>query len=657
MSIPMKTLTLPIETDGTKTPVEYTFVQLDSTLAVSGKAADAKATGDRLDAVEAEAEQALETKANIDGSYESMTVGNAEQLISTVNIEDSVPYIFRTSGGSADIGDREYDEIVGGTIAWNQQIPALASDNWNTQNSSVSYSNNVATITKNNSGTFGIYAKTANLFGIEGHKYFITATVNASDGGGEFLFGFQALYKTKIVSEANKDTTIATIQSAPSSQSCVLYWYGSGSGTSFTAKNYMAIDLTQLFGSTIADYIYSLETATAGAGVAWFRKLFPKPYYAYDAGTLKSVEGLSSHVMRGFNAWDEEWELGTLNETSGDNSNSSTNIRSKNYIPVIAGATYYVKTPSGVSIRVFKYGADKGFTASNYVDVSNGTITLSDDVHFLRFRTFVAYGTTYKNDICINLSWSGYRNGEYEPYKQWTYPLDSDLTLRGIPKLDANNALYYDGDTYASDGTVTRKYVIVDLGTLNWNYSSGNAFFYTNITGRAANANVVSDRYVNVGNQPDSAMASIANMSIAPINNVNGQIKIKNVSYTDAATFKTAMSGVYLVYELATPTTETADPFQSPQIVDDFGTEEYVTTGIVPVGHNTKYPANLRDKVQHLPDPTGTDGDYIIRETGEHMALVAVEAELPTLPTAEGTYKLRCTVSGTTKTLTWASDT
>ena len=64
--------------------------------------------------------ESLETKAEIDGAYESMTVGNAEQLIATTYTEDQVPYNFRTSGGSADIGNRETDMIVGGTIAWNQ---------------------------------------------------------------------------------------------------------------------------------------------------------------------------------------------------------------------------------------------------------------------------------------------------------------------------------------------------------------------------------------------------------------------------------------------------------------------------------------------------------------------------------------------------------
>ena len=54
MSRPMKTLTLPIDTGEEITPVEYTFVEVESTFTTSGKAADSKATGDRFDAVEAD---------------------------------------------------------------------------------------------------------------------------------------------------------------------------------------------------------------------------------------------------------------------------------------------------------------------------------------------------------------------------------------------------------------------------------------------------------------------------------------------------------------------------------------------------------------------------------------------------------------------------
>ena len=71
-----------------------------------------------------EAEDTLSEYAKVDGYYEEMAVGSAEQLLSTQFVEDSVPYKFRTSGGSKDIGNREYDEIVGGSIVFNQLFQA-----------------------------------------------------------------------------------------------------------------------------------------------------------------------------------------------------------------------------------------------------------------------------------------------------------------------------------------------------------------------------------------------------------------------------------------------------------------------------------------------------------------------------------------------------
>lgn len=70
-------------------------------------------------------------------------------------------------------------------------------------------------------------------------------------------------------------------------------------------------------------------------------------------------------------------------------------------------------------------------------------------------------------------------------------------------------------------------------------------------------------------------------------------MKILRTNTTKTSNFKTAMSGVYLVYELETQTTETATPFANPQIVHKEGTEEYVCETqedvIIPVGHDTMY--------------------------------------------------------------------
>lgn len=68
-------------------------------------------------------QEQMAEKANVDGYYEEMTVGDAEQLISAQFVEDNEPYLFRPTGGSSDVGNRAYlDKIVGGTVAWNQLI-------------------------------------------------------------------------------------------------------------------------------------------------------------------------------------------------------------------------------------------------------------------------------------------------------------------------------------------------------------------------------------------------------------------------------------------------------------------------------------------------------------------------------------------------------
>jgi hypothetical protein len=77
------------------------------------------------------------------------------------------------------------------------------------------------------------------------------------------------------------------------------------------------------------------------------------------------------------------------------------------------------------------------------------------------------------------------------------------------------------------------------------------------------------------------------------------------------------MSGVYLVYELATPTTETATLYTELQICDAKGAEKFIDDRNVPVpvGHNSEYVdlpnwmeqgyyKDFRDRVDY-PDDSG----------------------------------------------------
>lgn len=406
----------------------------EETARANAVSAEATAREAADDAINAE----LATKADANG-----TIASAEQLLSDKYTVDQVPYLFRPSGGSG--ADREYDEIVGGSIVWNQLC----------NGSSVTVLN--------------------------GHKYYMikggTASIGASTGSAI---------------------------------------------TGLTSGTDVVSDLTQMFGSTIADYIYSLEQATAGAGVAWFKQFFSEDYYSYDAGTMKHVEGLSAHIMR---------------------------------------------------------DADENIIGN--------------------------------------------------------YPLDDSLTLRGIPKLDSNNQLYYDGDIYSADGTVTRKYGIVDLGTLTWTLESG--LYYTTLTDRFPNGTQgggVCSKYVVYGRDTWGRLVNnLPDKNLAFTNDsAQKYVVVKDTAYATAAAFKAAMSGVYLVYELATPTTETATPFTNPQVCDPYGTEEYVTTSLVPVGHYTKYPANLRSAIERVME------------------------QVPEAPSANGTYTLKATRTSSGATYAWTAE-
>ena len=589
-------------------------------------------------------------KANVDGYYEEMTVGDAEQLVATQFVEDNKPYMLRPTGGSSDVGNRAYlDKIVGGTVAWNQQIDTSTALLTTRAGVTLSRKENGKLFLSGTAtgGTAWCIVGSVNL--VVGHKYLsksvaenVSIRVDEAETGNPAI-SFSGNLEVKTLTEPAGNAVYAPVREGERVNSEI---------------NPFIIDITQMFGSTIADYIYSLEQSQAGAGVAWFKRLFPKDYYAYNAGELLSVEGLQSHGTVGFNQWDEEWEVGSYG-SDGLPIASTDKIRTKNRISVQPSTTYYFKNGGSGNLIVFWY--DDNDTVISYEGTDDAVKTSPANAKYLRFRTN-NYGTTYNHDICINLS-DPSRNGEYEPYEKHSYPLDSSLTLRGIPKLDASNNLYYDGDEYTSDGKVKRKYGIVDLGTLNWkrkeSRTAGTYFFVTNTNSVPIYAdnsmvcNLVTPPYVTKS-AADIYYGTADDKSIGAWD--GGGVRIRDDSYTDAATFKAAMSGVMLVYKLATPTTETAEPFQHIQIVDDFGTEEFVSTGIVPVGHKTRYPANLRDKLQHLPSLASADGTYLIQQSGKQMSLVHMPAVFPEIPTEDGTYTLKTVVTGGVATLQWVAE-
>ena len=191
------------------------------------------------------------------------------------------------------------------------------------------------------------------------------------------------------------------------------------------------------------------------------------------------------------------------------------------------------------------------------VDIINllGNVVVLEDVT----GNPVSFNTSLSMTLlqCNNLI-SGYQEGSGTP---------SPTNIRNIVSfsegiLTANNNIYtftfgkniYRGYIDWLNGKVIANYVVIDLGDLNWNYTSGTPRFYTDdITDISleadftdmfcSNYDVISSG-VPFANMPDKSIKRSQS---------NTNIYIRDLDYTDVSLFTTAVTGQKLAYELATP--------------------------------------------------------------------------------------------------------
>ena len=537
--------------------------------------------------------------------------------ISDLFISDNEAYLYRQSGGSVEVLDREIDSLAGGTIGWNQ-ISALTRAASESYGITTEISNGLLTITgtpTQSSGQWRLMLDTRFSAIPTGHKLLLCGNTE------HFWFRVQGADTTKttktqkeIMLEASS-TTIADI---------VIMMANMDTSVAVNESVYLQLfDLTVMFGSVIADYIYALEQTTAGAGVAWFRERFPKNYYPYNPGQLISVK-TSKHITTGKNLitanvpTDREY-WGTSQTDIVDAINSlpvgTYTISNKfkiNELPsngkVDHGRIYITAMVNGSQVPVTTYSVatDNSPTLGKvYSESGTFQITEANKGKINHAYLYCDQSTTHSGtgrgkydfyDLQLEL---GSTPTDYTPYVGYEYSLDPNLELRGIPKLDGNK-MYYDGDTYESSGSVTRKYGIIDLGTITWTATpitnAGNRF-YSSTFYSAKKPSVTSIIPNIICSKYEAKLVSAYSQAVNGITiSTNGSLQVYdvNMSSLTAAQFKTAMSGVYLVYELDTPTTESAASFENPQRVDPNGVEMYEDTRDIPlaVGHETKYLLN-----------------------------------------------------------------
>lgn len=200
----------------------------------------------------------------------------------------------------------------------------------------------------------------------------------------------------------------------------------------------------------------------------------------------------------GVNVFDGILENGYLNTTTGENTGSS-NIRSKNYIPVVPGKTYrlvYVGAGSGSNMRVLFYGKDKTYTGTNAWASAN-VYTIPSNAYYMRFYMDSDYTSAQSREIAINYPST---ETEYTPYHGTSYSVA--FPAFGANKWDEQLVV----GAVTSDGTVdssltsrrTTSFIPVVPGETYWYKAPSSASF-----GRSAyydaNKNLVSYNSDGIG--------------------------------------------------------------------------------------------------------------------------------------------------------------
>ena len=312
-------------------------------------------------------------------------------------------FVYRKSPNTIKAKSLTLDRIKGKTLAWNQQVQMPEQGDahgWTLLQNPAYNADGSFTITPADDWGGGEYDA---YVPIVGHKYYVRSGIQCTGimrifMGGTYITG-DSTHPTK--------TYVNAVFEATSAQALSLW---GTQGVPATFWDIEVIDLTLMFGA-----------GNEPTSVAEFETLYPD-YHPYNPGTLISNDAEAVETT-GVNQWNEEWEVGSI-DNNGAFVADNTSIRAKNYYPVQGGETYRF---TGGNAVIYCYDANKTFipytgqTGSpawrRGMDISNTTFIIPTGTFYIRFCMSSAYGATYQNNICINLS-NPAINGQYFPYKK-----------------------------------------------------------------------------------------------------------------------------------------------------------------------------------------------------------------------------------------------
>lgn len=279
-----------------------------------------------------------------------------------------------------------------------------------------------------------------------------------------------------------------------------------------------------------------------------------------------------------------------IGSNGGVSPSSSYNV--SEYVAIKANTTYTLSGISGANPSLVFYDSEKQYISGiKYNQYESLTFVTPDNAEYVRMTIPVANADVFQLEV-------GSTATDYEPYNGQTIPIDWQTEAGTV----------YGGHLDVLSGVLTVDRAMVDMGTLNWTYDAP-VFYTTDLVNSIKQPLVNTTPFLcsNYNAYPSASRATMkstvpnGSFTITSSGNIKNVV-VKDSSYTDAATFKTAMSGVQLVYELATPITVQLTPHEVRSLLGQ--NNIFADTG----DSSVEYRADTKMYIKRLTEP---DADMI----------------------------------------------
>lgn len=400
---------------------------------------------------------------------------------------------------------------------------------------------------------------------IGNHKYMLKCNVKSNyDGNCRFLLAPSAIAVAHYLTNGSKKTIAGILTASENQQSLRIEVYtGTDAGKTLEIEDIQLIDLTQMFGEGNEPTVEEFE------------KLYSHLPTDYNEGSLLNLNADSIKSV-GFNQWDEEWENGSLDY----NGNVIPNLNSivTSFIKVNPSEQYFyrIKQTTPIASDVAFFDENKNYVSFSTAFHINSVFTIPNNVHYIIICPSSTYGNIYNNDICINLSHNGERDGEYESYEEHIVNLP---IKKYFPDGMKSAGTAYDEivfDKNIGKYKAIQRIGSVDMGTLNWAYNSTYGGFICSTVFPSATGSNNIFKGLSAKYPYNGLYSGVEDKEMGFIYYTN--VFIKDSSYSDAASFKQSLVGQILYYELAEPIETIIDDYDLIAYkANDWGTEEVLS--------------------------------------------------------------------------------